>query len=118
MPAITPSGVAAVPWFLMVAENKTGWPTPGIVGDHVKLVTMRSGRPPLPTVSVFESVLLFSLLSAMRLTSSTNAWTVCVPAVAVHILPLRPQFAERVTDDPPAIYLVSPPDMETEMPST
>src|SRR6516165_1202970 len=103
MPVTMPSGVAAVPWFLIVAENKTGWPTVGVVGDHVKLVTMRSGRP---TVSVLESVLLFSLLSAIRLTSSTNAWTVCVPAVAVHILPLGPPSAVSVTDDPGGIELV------------
>src|SRR5690242_19543410 len=108
MPSTMPSGVAAVAWFLIVAENETGWPTVGVVGDHVKLVTMRSGRAmvPLPTVSVLESVLLFSLLSAIRLTSSTNAWTVCVPAVAVHILPLGPSFAVSVTDDPGAIELV------------
>ena len=48
-------------------------------------------------------LLLFSLLSAMRLTSSTHAWTVCDPETAVQKFWLFvPLLAVSVTDAPGA----------------
>jgi len=50
-PTIVPPGVAAVPWFLTVAEKVTLSPGWGELGDQLALVTIRSGCP-LPTVTV------------------------------------------------------------------
>src|SRR6478735_249910 len=102
-PCTTPAGLVAVPWFLIVAENRTALPAPALAGDQVTEVTTRSGRPVIgPTVSCLSRVLLASLDSPIRLTSSTNACTVCGPAVAGHDPAVPPPFAVRVTDAPAA----------------
>lgn len=44
-PRITPAGVAAVPWLRTTAENRTGEPAIGDVGDHDTSVTTTSGAP-------------------------------------------------------------------------
>ncbi|OQC60950.1 MAG: hypothetical protein BWX50_01673 [Euryarchaeota archaeon ADurb.Bin009] len=74
-------------------------------------VTMRSGFPEgvgvgvgaVPeTVICFSMTLLFSFSSAIRLTSSTWAFTVCVPATAFQVEPAEPPFAVTVTQAPGA----------------
>src|SRR5262245_61313284 len=71
------------------------------------------------TVNGELSVLLPSLLSAMRLMSSTLARMVCDPAVAVHALePPGPPLAVTVRDAPAASEAVLVSDQLTGAPST
>src|SRR4030095_6006891 len=71
------------------------------------------------TVNGALSVLLPSLLSAIRLMSSTFAKMVCEPAVAVHVLdPLGPPFAVTVRDAPAASEAVLLSDQFIGVPST
>src|SRR6185295_14728153 len=92
-----PAGVAAVPWFLIVALKVTALPNAGDAGVQVMLVTIKSGSP-AATVSELVRVLLLSLLSAMRFTSSTCARIACVPLVALQVLepPFGPLLAVTV----------------------
>ena len=66
---MVPAGVATVPAFVTVAENKTGVPGAGLCGVDRMLLTVMS----MPTASGAVSLLLFSLISAKRFTSSTQA---------------------------------------------
>ncbi len=50
--------------------------------------------------------LLVSSLSAIRLTSSTSAFTMWVPSIAFQVAPVEPPFAVSVTHAPGAIELV------------
>ena len=76
-----------------------------VVGDV--LVDGGGGGAAAETVNVVVSVLSESLDSRMRLTSSTQAFTVCVPAVAVHVAATCPPLAVRFTDAPPASEVLS-----------
>src|SRR5882762_1124494 len=62
-PMMTPLGVATEPWFFTVAENVTGAPADGLVGDILMLMTVKS----MPTFRGTKSLLLVSSLSAIRL---------------------------------------------------
>jgi hypothetical protein len=67
-----------------------------------------------PTCTVAMSWLFCSLLSAMRFTSSTQAVSVCDPAVAVQVLfPRGPLLAVAVTDWPGASEDVRSSDHDT-----
>src|SRR5258706_14234249 len=70
-----PACVATVALFLMVAENVMAWPLNGWIGLHEMLVTVRS----TPTSIGSVSLLLFSLVSPTRFTSSSRGSTVCGP---------------------------------------
>src|SRR4051812_15069121 len=76
-----------------------------------------AGAP--PTVKPAVAVLLVVEHSAKRLTSFTNAVTVCAPATAVYVAePVGPELAVSFTEAPgaSAVELVS--DQETPAPST
>src|SRR3954453_4833250 len=99
------AGVVPLPWFLIVALNVTGSPFTGDDGDHEIAVTIKSGTPAATAIE-FVRLLLASLLSAIRFTSSTNARTECVPSVAVQVLePVGPLFAVSVRLAPAASEL-------------
>src|SRR5262245_56755074 len=84
----------------------------------VRLVGAAGGVPP-PTIIGLLSVLLLSLLSAIRLISSTLATIVCVPTVAVQVLePLGPPFAVTVREAPGSSDAVLLSDQVTGVPST
>ena len=116
-PCFTPAGVGASPWFLTVAENVTALPGAGLAGSQETPVTTRSGFPEgagvvgvgvgvaaAPETVICSLLTLFaSSLSAIRLTSSTWAFTVCVPATAFQVAPAEPPFAVTVTHAPGAI---------------
>src|SRR6185295_12768652 len=102
----------------MMALKVTALPVTGDIGDQEMLVTIKSGWP-AATVSELVSVLLLSLLSAMRLVSSTLARIVCVPLVAVQVLePLGPLLAVSVRVAPAASEVVLVFDQFTSVPST
>jgi hypothetical protein len=105
-PMIVPAGVAVPPWFFTVAENVTG--VPAVTDGLSTLVTTRSaGAGAAATVNDVLSWLLDSLDSVIRFTSSTHAWTLCVPAVAAHVAPDEPPLAVNVTDAPGVSDVVS-----------
>src|SRR5258706_12776259 len=92
-PMMVPAGVATVPSFLTVAEKVTGVPGLGLNGVERMLLTVRS----MPTASGAVSLLLFSFVSAKRLTSSTQASIVCRPEPALQVeLPDGPLLAVTV----------------------
>src|SRR5262249_13121401 len=68
-PMITPGGVATVPTFVTFAENVVGFVAERFIGAQWMSVTVRS----MPTLSGTMSLLLFSSISAIRFTSSTQA---------------------------------------------
>src|SRR5258706_493848 len=85
----------------------------GVVGPT--LVTVKS----MPMLNGTNSWLLVSLLSTMRLTSSTQARTEWAPATAVQfLLPAGPLLAVSVTLCPTARDCVYVSDQEIVAPST
>ncbi len=73
----------------------------------------------MPTLSGAVVLLLFSLPSEMRFTSSTQACTVCAPDVALQVeCPCGPLLAVSVTLAPGASDCVYVSDHETCVPST
>nr|WP_240900023.1 hypothetical protein [Kineococcus indalonis] len=75
--------------------------------------------PAFATVTPVVRVLLPSLLSGMRLTSSTHARTACCPGVTSHVLaPVGPALAFTTIDSPGAIAEVVSSDHDTTRPST
>src|SRR6185295_2677559 len=103
----------------MMALKVTALPVTGDAGAQVTLVTIRSGLF-AATVNELVSVLLLSLLSAIRFTSSTCARIECVPLVAVQVLepPLGPLLAVTVRLAPAASDVVLLSDQLTRTPST
>jgi hypothetical protein len=106
-PTIVPAGVAVPPWFFTVAENATG--VPAVTEGFATLVTTRSAgvAAAAATVNDVLSWLFDSFDSVIRFTSSTHAWTLCAPAVAVHVAPDEPASAVSVTEAPGANDAVS-----------
>src|SRR5258708_4302923 len=110
---ITPAGVATLPTFLTLAEKVIGLPLGGVVGPTE--VTVKS----IPMLNGTESLLLLRLTSLKRFTSSTHAWMVWKPAVAIHVLsPGGPLLAVSITLAPGASDWVSLSDQLTAVPST
>src|SRR5260370_800991 len=110
---ITPGGLARVPTFLTMAETVIGLTLGGVVGPTE--VTVKS----MPTLNGTENLLLLRLTSLKRFTSSTHAWIVWAPEVALHVpMPEGPLLAVTVTLAPGASDWVSVSDQLTSVPST
>src|SRR5258706_6013913 len=108
-----PACVATVALFLMVAENVMAWPLNGWIGLHEMLVTVRS----TPTSIGSVSLLLFSLVSPTRFTSSSQASTVCGPEPGDQVaLPEGPLLAVTVMLWPGASAAVLLSDQLTSVP--